>query len=148
MSSCDLPEEDHPREEVMRLLRFWAIALLLTAVVALGQTSRGTVTGIVYDPQSAVVPGAKVELSNLQSGVKRSTVANEAGLYRFDAVDPGEYTIAVAASGFKTLVVRSGVQAGQVLSKDARLEVGEARVIIEVQAEAQRFPTATRCSLP
>lgn len=121
----------------MRLLGFCVVALLLTAVVALGQTSRGTVTGIVYDPQSAVVPGAKVELSNLQSGVKRSTVANEAGLYRFDAVDPGEYTIAVAASGFKTLVVRSVVQAGQVLSKDARLEVGEAKVIIEVQADVQ-----------
>jgi hypothetical protein len=121
----------------MRLLRFCAVAMLLTAVVALGQSSRGTVTGIVTDPQSGVVPGAQVEITHLQSGVKRSTTTNDAGLYRIDAVDPGEYSIGVTAKGFKTLVSRGIAQAGQVLSKDARLEVGETQVIIEVQADAQ-----------
>ena len=120
----------------MRFFNCCAFLLLLTAVIALGQTSRGTVTGIVTDPQAGVVPGATVEITNLESGVKRSTSTNEAGLYRFDAVDPGEYTISVAAAGFKTTVVKSVVQAGQVLSKDARLEVGEPKVVIEVQAGA------------
>jgi hypothetical protein len=121
----------------MRFFNLCALLLLFTAVIALGQTSRGTVTGIVTDPQAGVVPGATVEITNLESGVKRSTTTNEAGLYRFDAVDPGEYTISVAAAGFKTTVVKSVVQAGQVLSKDARLEVGEPKVVIEVQAGAQ-----------
>ena len=125
------------REDFMRWLRFSVCALLLTAVTALGQTSRGTVTGIITDPQSGVIPAAKVELTNLESGVMRSTTANAAGLYRFDAVDPGVYSISVMAPGFKSLVTRSVVQAGQVLSKDARLEVGETKVVIEVQAELQ-----------
>ncbi len=117
------------------------ISAVLSAVCAslvLGQTSRGTVTGIVTDAQAGVIQHAEIELTGIQTGVKRSTTTNQAGLYRFDAVDPGEYTLSVAAEGFRTLVLRGiPVAGGQVTSRDARLQIGEALAVLEVSAEAQ-----------
>jgi outer membrane receptor protein involved in Fe transport len=109
---------------------------LLTAVAAFGQTSRGIVTGIVTDPQAAVVPNATVELTGVNTGVKYTTVANNSGLYRFAAVDPGSYSLTIKASGFKTYVTQCAVEGGQVLSLDARLQVGEMTTVVEIQADA------------
>jgi len=69
------------------LLALVVIALGATAVAA--QTSRGTVTGIVADPQGQVISGAEVELKNPLTNVSRTTTTNDTGLYRFDAVDLG-----------------------------------------------------------
>src|SRR5690242_19256262 len=82
----------------------WLLMLVLafTLPLAVSQTSRGTVTGIVSDPSSATVPNATVEITNVQTGVVRTTSTNEAGLYRFDAVDLGEYTLKVTMAGFQT----------------------------------------------
>ena len=55
---------------------------------ALAQTSRGTVSGLVLDPQQLAVPGSAVELTNNSTNIVRATTTNEAGLYRFDAMDP------------------------------------------------------------
>jgi outer membrane receptor protein involved in Fe transport len=132
----------------MQRLQLWIMAFILTAGVALGQTSRGTVTGIVTDPQSAVVPNAAIELTGSETGIKLTTVSNQAGLYRFAAVDPGRYSVAVKAPGFKTLVTQAIVQGGQILSLDVHLEVGEMVSTVEVQAEAAalQLESATRGS--
>ena len=127
----------------------WICAVLLAAVLMLSglphataQSSRGTITGIVTDAQGAAIPNATVEIEAAQTGVKRSTTTNEAGLYRFDAVDLGDYTVRVTATGFAGFAQRGvAVAAGAVVSKDARLEVGETRSTIEVQAEAVQLQT-------
>src|SRR5689334_13145201 len=109
-----------------------ALILSIGLPLATGQTSRGTVTGVVTDPQAAVVAGADVEIESVQTGVKRATKANEAGLYRFDAVDLGEYNLKVTAAGFQTFVNRGLiVQGGATLSKDVRLEVGTTQSVVE-----------------
>jgi outer membrane receptor protein involved in Fe transport len=102
-------------------------------VSAHAQTSRGTVTGLVTDPSGAAIANAEVELTNQQTNVKRSTQSNASGFYRFDAVDPGEYTVAVRMMGFSTAVQRAiPVLAGQSHAIDVRLEVGETATVIEV----------------
>jgi outer membrane receptor protein involved in Fe transport len=121
----------------MRNLCVLLAALLLVACLAQAQTSRGTVTGIVTDAQAAVVPGAAVELVGNETGMKRETKTNEAGLYRFDAVDLGSYKLTVTATGFQTYVVQSiRVAGGVVTSADARLEVGQAQSVVVVTGEA------------
>lgn len=140
---------------------FSAVLVAVCASLAIGQTSRGTVTGIVSDAQAGVVQHARVELTGIQTGVKRSTTTNEVGLYRFDAVDPGDYSLAVSAEGFRTLVLRGiPVEGGQLTSRDVSLEVGEARTVVEVSTEAQavlqveapvrggNIPSATLTYLP
>src|SRR5205814_2167896 len=64
------------------------------------QEARARVQGLVTDSSSAVIVGANVTLVNLKTGVKMVRPTNETGLYRFDYVDPGTYTITIEAAGF------------------------------------------------
>jgi len=80
-----------------------ALGLLLLAILsatAIAQTSRGTLTGTVTDSSGAVVSNATVKITEKATGVTRQTTTNGAGIYRFDAVDLGSYTVAVQAPGF------------------------------------------------
>src|SRR5690242_17324354 len=60
----------------------------------------GTVIGTVTDPSSAVVPGAKIELRDLTTGIVRSVVTNGAGQYSFVGVQPGSYSVKGMHPGF------------------------------------------------
>ena len=78
-----------------------SVALIATAHC---QTSRGTVTGTVLDSSGAIIKGANITLTNQQSGIHLTTASNEAGVYRFDAVDPASYDLQVVHRGFRTYV--------------------------------------------
>ena len=91
----------------LKLAGLLLVIAALFAAAAFGQTSRGTVTGIVTDASGAAVPGATVELKGTQTGVLRSTTSNESGAYRFDAVDLGEHDLTVKAQGFRTMASRA-----------------------------------------
>ncbi len=100
------------------------------------QSSRGTISGIVTDPSGSTIVSAKVTLLNRDTNVSRDTVTNNSGLYRFDAVDPGNYSETISFSGFRTAQTSPfTVSASQVVSVDVPLEVGEAVNTIEVSAE-------------
>src|SRR4051812_22006913 len=104
---------------------------------AFAQTSRGTVSGIVTDPQGAAVAGASVTLLNTQTNLSRTTTSNGEGFYRFDAVDLGSHTVKITAPGFGELVKTNVVvNSGQISSVDAQLAVGQQQVTIDVTAEA------------
>ena len=56
------------------------VALVSVSLTALGaQDITGTISGVVRDKTGAVVPGAKIEVTNTNTGVKYETVANESG---------------------------------------------------------------------
>jgi hypothetical protein len=75
-------------------------ALFMFTLTAPGQTSRGTVTGTVTDPNGAVIAGAQVTLISAQTKLSRVTTSNSEGIYRFEAVDPGTYSIKINSTGF------------------------------------------------
>ncbi|HYP07639.1 MAG TPA: carboxypeptidase regulatory-like domain-containing protein [Bryobacteraceae bacterium] len=115
---------------------------LATCTAALAQTSRGTVTGLVSDSQRAAVPNATVELTSKSTNVNRSTQSNESGLYRFDAVEPGSYTLQVKSQGFRSFAAKEFVVgAAQVVTLDADLEIGEVQQVVEVSADALQIQT-------
>ena len=110
----------------LRLVGILFLVAALFNAAAVGQTSRGTVTGIVSDASGAAVPGATVELKATQTGILRSTTTNESGVYRFDAVDLGEHDLTMKAQGFRTTANRAlNVQAAQTVGLDVQLEVGD-----------------------
>ncbi|MBX5477856.1 MAG: TonB-dependent receptor [Pyrinomonas methylaliphatogenes] len=112
-------------------------ALLTAAAATYAQTSRGTVTGTVSDPNGAVIAGATVTLLNTQTNQTRTTTTNEAGLYRFDAVDLGIYDLSISADGFKPVSIRSiQVQANRIATFDVQLEIGTTSVVVDVNASA------------
>src|SRR5712691_3535210 len=93
-----------------------AVAVIsLYAAPGLAQTSKGTIAGVVTDQNGSVVGGAEVELKNPATNQSRLTTTNDAGLYRFDAVDLAIYDLKVTAKGFRTLTSTGiAVQAGRV----------------------------------
>src|SRR6266550_2837106 len=68
--------------------------------------SSGTVTGVVADPNKAVVPNATVTIENAVTGYKRSVTTGTEGAFRFDNVPLNNYVYSASASGF------SGVRGG------------------------------------
>ncbi|MEO6964984.1 MAG: carboxypeptidase-like regulatory domain-containing protein [Acidobacteriaceae bacterium] len=66
-----------------------ALLLLFVAVPVFGQTAQ--ITGIVTDPNTAVVVGASVTLTNQQTHVPQSCATNAEGIYRFDSLTPGSF---------------------------------------------------------
>jgi outer membrane receptor protein involved in Fe transport len=111
--------------------------VFLVSMLTLAQTSRGIVSGVIKDQSGAVIPGAEITLTNTDTTVARTAVTNDEGFYRFDAVDLGNYSVRVAATGFgpatKTGIV---VNANQTSAVDADLAPGTQEVVVEVTADA------------
>src|SRR5579885_2382241 len=84
----------------------WLVVLLagLLSLPAMGQNFRGQVRGVVADQSGSVIPGAKVTLANVSTGVMATKPSDSAGLYVFDFVEPGTYTVTVESGGFAKYV--------------------------------------------
>jgi len=76
------------------------IALLTACVVSFAQMVSGDLTGTVFDPTGAAVPGAAVLVRNDATGVEINTKSGATGDYRVSNLPFGTYTITVTASGF------------------------------------------------
>ena len=74
--------------------------LLLPAAIA-GQTHRASVRGTVSDPNGAVIPGAKITLTNSQTGEVRTTIADSNGEYVVSSLAPSEYQIEINSPHFQ-----------------------------------------------
>src|SRR5579862_1367431 len=92
------------------MTRFVAILALFAAALS-GQESRGTISGAVTDPSGAAIPGAKITVTEIQTGTKVPTVSDSGGQYTAAFLLPGEYEIAVESQGFKG-AIRKGVHVG------------------------------------
>lgn len=97
------------------MLRWFCPALIalgwLAAVPVLAQSAR--VTGLITDPNGAVVAGATVTLTAARTHAVLTGATNGRGIYEFSSVPAGQYVLAVAAKGFKTASVETAVAAGQ-----------------------------------
>ncbi len=126
------------------LLRALLLVVLLSVVSAVGfaQESRGSITGKVIDPQSAVVPSATVVITNDATGISSRITTNQTGYYEVEFLTPGIYTVTAEMTGFKKLV-RAGItlNTGDRLAVDLQLQVGETSTSIDVTADAPQLQT-------
>jgi hypothetical protein len=110
-------------------------ALLLMAASADAQTTNASLYGSVLDPSGAAVPKAAVTARNVRTGVALSTVSNDAGLYIFASLLPGDYTVSAELAGFRKAVADHVVlEVGSRLSVDLKLEVGTASETVTVES--------------
>src|SRR5216684_6906829 len=95
-------------------LRF--CTLVLVAVVfsglAFAQRDLGTITGTVTDPQGAVVPNAKITITEEATGLKYEATAGASGEYVRALLKPGTYTVTAEAQGFRRLSQQNIVVVG------------------------------------
>src|SRR5579883_1460422 len=80
------------------------IASLLLAGQGMAQIYQGRVEGLITDPSGAVIPGATVTLINVGTGLRQVRRSGPNGVYLFDLLNPGNYTITVEMSGFAKFV--------------------------------------------
>ncbi len=123
------------RSQLFRLRGAALAVLLLTAVSAHAQQSAtATLSGVVSDPNGAVVSGAQVTATLTATGLKRETTTNEDGLYTLSALPPGEYEVKVQAQGFAHKVVGAVValQVGQGTTLDVTLQIASTTLTVTV----------------
>ena len=110
--------------------------LLVMAGTAAGQTLTGSITGTITDAQGGILPGVTVSLTG-RTGT-RTAVTDEAGVYRFQAVDPGSYTLSAELTGFQTTRRENVViSVGTPLTIDLSLGVGGLQETVSVVADTQ-----------
>jgi hypothetical protein len=111
-----------------------AFAAMTTTVAA--QTVTGSVRGTVEDQSGAVIAGVNVTATNVATGVKTSTVTNQAGLYNIQFLPIGQYTITVTSPGFKTSSIGPlMLEIDQIAKIDTKLQVGNATTTVDVSSE-------------
>ncbi len=119
-------------------------ALLVFVCASFAQTFTGGITGTVTDPAGAVVPGAVLRLTNLDTNDSREQLSNEAGGYTFTALPPGRYRLALDHPGFKHFVQEPvEVRVQQFVTLNPALEVGQATQTVEVTGQAALLDAAT-----
>ena len=126
-------------------LRWLAIRLASVAVVITASCwaqFSGSIQGTVQDPAGAVVPNAKVQLKNTETGVVTATTSDGEGNYRFVSLAPGSYQIAVDASGFNTTTVSFTLATSQNLNVPVSMKVATATQSVEITGEAPVLNTA------
>jgi Carboxypeptidase regulatory-like domain len=110
---------------------------LLWCIPSFGQVLKGSISGTIVDQQGAVVTGAQVKATGVDTGSVQTTTTDSAGSFRFNLIQVGNYKIEVSAQNFKTsvqtdILVSAGRDSGL---GSIKLTVGETSSTIEVTAE-------------
>jgi len=120
-------------------------ALLLFPLAVLRAEAGGSITGTVFDPAGAVIPGAAVTLQDPDNGFEQTAVTTREGTYAFPALPPGRYEIQIARPGFKPYrQVGLTLFAGGALQVNATLELGphtETVTVSETAAHVENSST-------
>lgn len=114
-----------------------AALVLAGSSVAAHAQSTSTLSGSVTDPSGAVVPQAQVTVKGLSTGVTRTVTSDAAGNYTIPSLQPGNYSVKVAAPGFADFTIQSvTLQVDQSVTSNARLGLSSAGEKIEVEGAA------------
>src|SRR5690242_5361890 len=131
-----------PGKEAMRLVTRLAISVLVLPLALFAQEFRGTISGMITDPTGAMVAGARVTVTETNTGTKIPTVSGASGEYTAAFLLPGDYEIDVQMQGFRGFSRRGvHVGAGDHAVIDVRLDVGDIATSVEVTADASLLNT-------
>ena len=121
------------------LLLILALSISLTC---LAQSDRGTITGTVSDPASAIIPGAQVAAINRENGSTFETVTTPTGNYTLPSLPAGMYDLNIEVPGFKRHSQPNiQVQVAQTVRLDVVLQVGTTTDTVTVTSEAPMLRT-------
>lgn len=120
----------------LRTLSFAAVVVMIAAGIngrAFAQADQGAITGVVSDTSGASIPNAIVTLRNPDTNLSLETHTNESGVYIFQPIKVGNYSLDVTAQGFsKTSQQNVHVDMQARVSVNIQLKPGAATETIEV----------------
>ncbi|MFS8084280.1 MAG: carboxypeptidase-like regulatory domain-containing protein, partial [Acidobacteriota bacterium] len=114
---------------------FCVLVALVVTIPAVAQTqmTTGTIQGTVTDANGAVMPGANVEIKNLDTNISKTSTTDEGGRFVVLALPPGRYSVTVSKQGFATAVAEQlDLTVGQALNLPVAMKISgvEERVTI------------------
>jgi len=129
-----------PELFVLTKLRFWSAALSLLfclSAISIDAQVSAVLSGRVTDPTGAMVAGTSVTATNQETGLARTTVTNDAGLYELLALPIGRYQLSAKKAGFAE-EVHTGLAlvVGQSATVDFQLKVGQVTEQVRVEGDA------------
>src|SRR5688572_1562185 len=131
------------RPSYLKLIGLAAL-ILVAALPSPAQTTYGKIVGNARDASDAVVPGAKVTVTNEGTGEKYTQVTNELGAYAFNTLIPGAYTIEAEMPGFRPIRIQHiTLQVNQTARFDLLMELGQVTDIVTVTALVPVLATDT-----
>lgn len=134
--------QNRERNAIVLLRQVALTFALLISSLAFGQSVSSEIAGRVIDPSGAPIYGAVVIVRNLDSDVVFRSVTNEAGMFRFGGLHPGQYRLEVRVEGFQSLLVdRIVLLAAQRWDQTLKLEVAQITQEVAVQAQAESLET-------
>ena len=122
-----------------------AVLLVLTMLcgpLVLRADVTGSILGVVHDRSQAVVAGARIVATNVETNFKQETVSASDGSFRFLALPAGTYKLAATAPGFRTFTTTDiDLKVNDKLSIDVALEVGTVQEEVRIEANAVQVQT-------
>src|SRR5664280_788120 len=128
--------ESAMNRNIVKLISLLAI-LALFSVWAFGQAESGAIDGTVTDKTGAVVVGAKVTATSIDTGLVRTTTTKSAGEYTITNLPPKTYDVTIEAPGFQKYTQRVKVGVGSMNDVSAKLAVTGASTTVEVTGSAE-----------
>jgi outer membrane receptor protein involved in Fe transport len=118
--------------------------LFAVAVPTRAQVTTADVVGTVTDNTDAVLPKAKVTITNLGTNISRTVTTDSSGEYVINLLPIGRYSLRVEAPGFKGFTVNElTLVAGDRTRVDAKMEVGQTTETVQIMADASVLQTDT-----
>lgn len=110
--------------------------LFLFTIAAYGQGVSGRLQGTIQDVTGALIPGAKVSVSNQDTGVANKLISDSHGEYIANLLPPGNYKVEASADGFRTTVSSGNVVTVDGTTRvDVTLQLGAATQSVEVTGD-------------
>src|SRR5580700_1059245 len=118
------------------------VALVVFCAAVLRADVTGSIYGFVRDKSQAVVAGAHVTATNVETNLVKETTSDPDGEYRLLALPPGTYTVQASATGFQDFQTTGiDVRVNDRLKIDVTLEVGTIKQAVSVEANAAQVET-------
>ena len=121
---------------------FAALALLLLPAIHCYAQFNASVQGTVVDPRGSVVPNAPVALMNTDTGVRRTAVSDASGIYRFDSLAPGNYTVTTTVQGFAPTTIAFTLTTDETRDVSLSLKVASVSSTVQVTGQAPLLDTS------
>jgi hypothetical protein len=120
------------------------IVFLLAFALLFGQGNTGAILGTLTDGTGAVIPNAKLQITNTRTGVKIDTTSDSVGNYLFNFLSPGVYKVEAEVSGFKRFSRDNiSLEMSRQLRIDIALETGQVTETVNVAAQTPLLETET-----
>jgi hypothetical protein len=129
----------------MKKMMLWILPLLIVGSGACfaQSTNAGDIRGSVTDSSGALIPGVKITVTNVETGVTEDFITNQSGLYDTDSIVAGQYTITFAKDGFERLVRGPITLDVGFTTVNGQLQVGASTQEVTVTADVALLQTET-----